>query len=74
MDLRGSSKYIINVKTKGDASSGTKAPLFIKLMGTKGETKMKILTEYGFKKGSDETVELLANDIGDLCAIKVQMT
>ena len=74
MDLRGSSKYQINVKTKGDPSSGTKAPLFIKLMGTKSETKMKILTEYGFKKGSDETVEILANDIGELCGIKVQMT
>jgi len=43
-------------------------------MGTKTETKMNILTEIGLSKGSNEKIELLTKDVGDICSIKLEMT
>ena len=60
--------------TRGQMQSGTRVPLYIKIMGTKTETKMNILTEIGLSKGSNEKIELLTKDVGDICSIKLEMT
>lgn len=73
MQLAGRSKYEVEVKTKGTVGAGTKAPLFIKLMGTHGDTVKKILTEDGLEQGSTETVEVLGKDIGDICGVRISM-
>jgi hypothetical protein len=58
MAVAGRSKYEIEIKTKASVGSGTKAPLFIKLLGTTGDTTNKILTEDGLDDGSVETIDL----------------
>ena len=74
MELKGTSQYEIQVMTRGLMQSGTRVPLYIKIMGTKTETKMNIMTEIGLNKGSNEKIELLTKDVGDICAIRVEMT
>ena len=74
MELKGTSPYELQIMTRGKIQSGTRVPLYIKISGTKSETKMNIMSEIGFNKGSNEKVSLLTKDVGDICAIKIEMT
>jgi len=73
MILAGRSKYEVEVKTRGTVGAGTKAPMFIKILGTLGDTTRKILVEDGLEQGSTETIEVLGKDIGDICGVKINM-
>ena len=48
MSIAGRSVYELEIKTREIVGSGTKDPIFIKILGTHGETTNKILTEDGF--------------------------
>jgi len=58
MEADGETPYEVLIKTSEEADAGTNSPLFISLSGTKGESRKKILSELGFKKGAS-TLQML---------------
>jgi hypothetical protein len=64
----------VEVKTRSNIGAGTKAPLFIQILGSDGDTVKKILAEDGYQAGETEKVEITGKDIGSICGVKISMT
>jgi len=64
MELAGTYKYSIEVKTDNTDDAGTDAPIYIVLIGELGRTPTKILSEKGFEKSTTVTKVISGKDLG----------
>jgi hypothetical protein len=61
--------YEVNVKTSSVDNSGTYEPIYIKLLGTKGKTPEKLLSDKGFERGSLVQVQIETVNVGSVFGI-----
>jgi hypothetical protein len=74
MQLAGRTSYEVEVKTRSSIGAGTKAPLFIQILGSDADTVKKVLADDGFQAGETEKIEILGKDVGNICGVKISMT
>jgi hypothetical protein len=73
MQADGPILYEITTKTCDEKNSGTTRPALFNLIGSKGHSQQKILSEFGFKAGSTIYTKIGINDIGDISGFKIQL-
>jgi len=74
MELAGTYRYTILVKTDDKEEAGTDAPIYVDLVGTQGRTPVKILSEKGFEKSTSTTKVISGKDLGDVYGIVLSET
>ena len=61
--------YEINVKTSSTENSGTREPIYIKFIGSRGKSPEKLLSEKGFDRGSLIQIQIDTIDVGSVFGI-----
>ena len=46
--------------------AGTRSSIGLKILGSKGESEEKLLSETGFQAGSSKKIKILARDVGEI--------
>lgn len=73
-EVDGSIPYEVTVKTSDEPKSGTTSPILMNIIGKKGESQLKLLSENGFKVGKTKTKKMFINDVGEITGFKLKLS
>ena len=74
IEADGPVPYDVTIKTCEEENSGTKAPILFNLLGLKGFSQKKLMTEQGYITGGSDTQSIYVNDVGDIQGFKLQLS
>ena len=63
----------MTAKTADEPEAEFKNPVYVQLIGSKGESELKMFSENGFEKGSSYSTIINVNDIGDINGYKLTL-
>lgn len=69
----GNVSYNFIAKTKDEPDAGYEGMITVSLLGTKGKTSEKLVTETGCEKGSTIEANIKSYDIGDIVGYKMEL-
>jgi len=72
--LTGNQRYELEIKTEDGEDAGTKAPIWVNLIGSKGVSNPKLCSETGFEKGSMFETIISEKDMGEIIGITFTQT